>query len=230
VMLPTAVLVSALMLQVTRPPDAPVPPATPRTPPTAPRKTGDQPPDRPLVLGVGDPAPPLSVEEWLKGESVAGLEPGKVYVVEFWATWCGPCIRSMPHLTEIQKRHPELVLIGVAGMERGAPPKPDPAKPDEVPADPRREKVENFLKERGDQIGYRIAWDGDGSMVQGWVAPMRQRTIPFAVVVGRDGRIAWKGHPDAMDAAVAAAMGQTHAETAEPPQDRGGGTPPAGPG
>ena len=219
-------LLSAILVQET----PAQPPAAPRPPSDAPDTPAAQPPGRPVVLGVGDPAPPLSVEAWLKGDAVAGLEPGKVYVVEFWATWCGPCIRSMPHLTEIQKRHPELVLIGVAGMERGTPPKADPSRPEEAPADPRLAKVENFLKERGDQIGYRIAWDADGSMVQGWVTPMRQRTIPFAVVVGRDGRIAWKGHPDVMDAAVAAALGQSAPQvgSSEPPAGKGDGAPPAG--
>jgi thiol-disulfide isomerase/thioredoxin len=49
-----------------------------------------------------DPAPPLKVSKWLKGEEVKRFEPGKVYVVEFWATWCGPCIAFMPHLAELQ--------------------------------------------------------------------------------------------------------------------------------
>ena len=37
-------------------------------------------------LKLGDPAPPLAITEWVKGEPVA-LEKGKIYLVEFWATW-----------------------------------------------------------------------------------------------------------------------------------------------
>ena len=38
-------------------------------------------------LKAGDKAPPLTVEKWVKAGPVAGFEKGKVYVVEFWATW-----------------------------------------------------------------------------------------------------------------------------------------------
>ncbi|MFM7297514.1 MAG: TlpA family protein disulfide reductase, partial [Planctomycetota bacterium] len=50
-------------------------------------------------LGVGDPAPRLRVGSWLKGEPIAGFEAGRVYVVEFWSTWCLPCEKSIPLLS-----------------------------------------------------------------------------------------------------------------------------------
>ena len=65
-------------------------------------------------LAVGDRAPALTVEKWVKGEPVTGFEKGKTYVVEFWATWCGPCIASMPHLSALQKEYKDKVtIIGV---------------------------------------------------------------------------------------------------------------------
>lgn len=51
-----------------------------------------------VTLKAGDPAPPLKIEKWLKSGPIERFEKGKVYVLEFWATWCPPCIASMPHL------------------------------------------------------------------------------------------------------------------------------------
>src|SRR6266568_1760611 len=62
--------------------------------------------ERPAVsLKPGDLAPALTVTKWLQGRPVPKFEPGGVYVVEFWATWCGPCIAFMPHLAELQARY-----------------------------------------------------------------------------------------------------------------------------
>src|SRR4051794_40633900 len=56
-------------------------------------------------LAIGDPAPPLKPSKWLRGDEVKEFESGKIYVVEFWATWCGPCIVMMPHMSEMQARY-----------------------------------------------------------------------------------------------------------------------------
>ena len=73
------------------------------------------PPNMPgLPTKLGDPAYPLVGLTFVKGEPVE-FTPGKVYVVEFWATWCPPCKDSIPHLTELSKKYEDqgVVIIGI---------------------------------------------------------------------------------------------------------------------
>src|SRR5687768_13509035 len=67
---------------------------------------------------VGSPAPALKVVKWVKGKPIKNFEKGKVYVVEFWATWCGPCKDSIPHITEMAKKYKgKAEFIGVSVWE-----------------------------------------------------------------------------------------------------------------
>jgi thiol-disulfide isomerase/thioredoxin len=94
-------------------------------------------------LSVGDDAPAITVSKFVKGERIDRLEPGRTYVVEFWATWCGPCRATIPHLTELQKKFKDrgVRFIGVSIWEQD------------------QEKVEPFVKEMGDKMDYSVALD-----------------------------------------------------------------------
>ena len=132
---------------------------------------------------VGDDAPPLSVDEWLKGEPVKSFEEGKVYLVEFWGTWCTPCIENIPHLSKIQNDYSlkGLVVIGVATHEFDG-----------------REKLDNFMKRRGSEMEYRVAYDSDFSMEKDWdtgVTGSLNFRLPICFVVGKKGIVEFVGHP-----------------------------------
>jgi thiol-disulfide isomerase/thioredoxin len=140
-------------------------------------------------LTMGSKAPKLEVARFVKGEPVTRLEKGKTYVVEFWATWCGPCIRTIPHLTKLQKQYKDITFIGVSIWER------DP------------DAVEEFVEKMGDKMDYRVAVDsvpegekGDGGfMAKNWMEPAEQQGIPTAFIINGDGLIAWIGHPGEID-------------------------------
>ena len=68
-------------------------------------------------LIIGSDAPKLEVQKFVKGKAVKRFEPGKIYVIELWGTWCGPCRDVIPHVTELQKQYPEVSFIGVALFE-----------------------------------------------------------------------------------------------------------------
>ena len=67
-------------------------------------------------LQIGADAPPVDIEHVLKGEAVEEFENGNIYVLEFWATWCGPCRTSMPHISELQEHYKDydVAFIGIS--------------------------------------------------------------------------------------------------------------------
>ncbi len=148
-------------------------------------------------LKLGDEAPAIKVGEWVKGgqsEALSGdFEKGHVYVVEFWATWCPPCITSIPHLSKLQKEY-EDQKVHIIGATR-----PDPSNTQEA--------VGSFVREQGDKMAYNVAWDADGSIYDSYMVGAQQGGIPTAFVVDREGELAWLGHPMAMDRPLALIAG-----------------------
>ncbi len=150
------------------------------------------------TLNIGDDAPTLEGTKWFNGDALdlAGAKGKNVVVVEFWATWCGPCIASMPHLTELQKEYADkgVIIIGVT--------RPDPNNA--------LEKVEEFVGKNTDKMGYRVAFDGNETTFKGYMTAAGQNGIPTSFIVDRDGRIAWIGHPMNMDQPLAEIVAGTH--------------------
>ncbi|MDX1934671.1 MAG: redoxin family protein [Capsulimonadales bacterium] len=144
-------------------------------------------------LNVGDTAPKIEVKEWIKGEPVTAFESGKIYVVEFWATWCGPCRTSIPHLTQLQKKYPNVRFIGVSVWEND------------------QSRVKPFVAEMGEKMNYTVASDivpeggngNAGAMAKNWMTAAAQNGIPTAFVVNGEGKVAWIGHPMTMDKPLA---------------------------
>jgi len=140
------------------------------------------------TLKVGDPAPKLQNGQWMQGDPVKEFQPGKAYIVEFWATWCGPCRVSIPHLNGVYTKFKDkgLVVIGQDCWE-------DDDK-----------LVAPFVKKMGGDMTYRVALDdktGDktGKMAETWMKAAGRNGIPCAFLIDTKGVIAWIGHPMELD-------------------------------
>ncbi|MEZ6132504.1 MAG: redoxin domain-containing protein [Planctomycetaceae bacterium] len=159
---------------------------SPEAPQTTPPEESTS-PANPSSLAIGDTAPPIQALQFVKGEAVDELKDGQVYVVEFWATWCGPCIRTMPHLAGLQMEYGDKVkFIGIT-----------------------REKepvVQGFLEREQSEgrtwnevITYAMALDTNDEMNRSYMQAAGQSGIPCAFIVGRDKKVEWIGHPATMD-------------------------------
>ncbi|WP_286763808.1 MULTISPECIES: TlpA family protein disulfide reductase [Rhodopirellula] len=148
------------------------------------------------TLTVGSKAPSLDIEHYIhedlgKFGPVTDFEDGKIYVVEFWATWCGPCIQSMPHLVELQERHRgngvQIVSISDEDLEtvEGILERDYPGK----------EGV-TFAELTS---AYTLTVDPDGSSTDDYMRAANQNGIPAAFLVGKTGLIEWIGHPMSLD-------------------------------
>lgn len=122
------------------------------------------------ALAAGSTFPDFS-EQDLNGKpiSVAGFK-GKTVLIDFWATWCGPCRAELPNVIATYKKYHDrgFEIIGVS-------------------LDSDRDKLVSFLKEQ-DGMTWPQFFDG-----QGWSNKLAVKygveAIPFTVLVGGDGKI-----------------------------------------
>jgi hypothetical protein len=123
---------------------------------------------------VGDPAPPLNVDEWIKGQPVQ-VKPGtNIFVVEIWETR-GSNSASILLLNDLQRRFKTngVVVVGISD---------EPA-----------EKIKEFVQQDGANIEYAIAADNKRHTSISYMQPVGQRGIPYVFVVGTNGDLLWHG-------------------------------------
>jgi thiol-disulfide isomerase/thioredoxin len=78
-------------------------------------------PDLVRPMTSGDRAPGFALPAIGPHGQLAGkvtLQPGKVTIVDFWASWCGPCLKSLPHLDAFTRAHPEVAVYAISIDER----------------------------------------------------------------------------------------------------------------
>lgn len=129
-------------------------------------------------VNVGD-KPQLAFRDFSSGKPVS-LEQmrGKIVVVDFWATWCGPCVAQAPHMVQIARDYgPKgLVMVGVSLDTNG-----------------------QKLEQMSQQLGFNWPQSFDGGGNKAISAAWGVRSIPATFILGPDGTVLWKGHPARMD-------------------------------
>ena len=115
---------------------------------------------------LNEKAPELVVEKWISKQPDT---KGKFVLIDFWATWCGPCRAYIPSLNDIQKKYADkMVIIGVS--------------------DEAAEKVEAFSNPK---INYFEAIDTQGTVKD----QLQVKGIPHAILIDPKGIVRWEGFP-----------------------------------
>jgi len=70
---------------------------------------------------IGKPMPKLDLSGWVNGQLGSEEMKGKIIIIDFWATWCRPCIAAIPHNIEMAKKYADkgVLILGVCGGGRG---------------------------------------------------------------------------------------------------------------
>ena len=120
---------------------------------------------------VGKKAPGITIRQWITNNppAIKNLS-GSVFILEFWATWCPPCVEGVPAMVALNNKykHKGLKLIALS-------------------QDKSAEKVRKFVKEK--RINYHVAIDkgtADWFGVKGY---------PTVTVVNHKGIVLWQGYP-----------------------------------
>lgn len=133
-------------------------------------------------LMPGKKAPEIKSALWVKGKPFKSFSESEFTVVEFWATWCGPCIDAIPHVTELAKKHKGKVAFYGMNVWEG--------EGDVTP------QVKEFVSKMGAKMDYNVGMDTkEGHMAEKWMTAANQNGIPASFVINKEGTVLWIGHP-----------------------------------
>jgi peroxiredoxin len=119
-----------------------------------------------LKLWTGGPPPPLALKDLDGRQHRLADYRGKVVLINFWATWCGPCRAEMPSIQELKDKLAGRPFVVLA-----------------VNLDEPESRIRKFLTQM--KLDFPILLDPDRNVAKGWNA----RILPATFIVGPDGRV-----------------------------------------
>ena len=141
-------------------------------------------------FNIGDAAPAARPEIQIQGAPIEKFEPGRLYVFECWATWCGPCVATIPHLNALHKKLGSKGIF-ITGVNVWDGEKSETAE----------KNVRDFVQQQGKKMSYPVAIGGK-EFIKAWLDNSGTESIPVAFVVNGNGVLVWTGHPAELNEAL----------------------------
>jgi len=116
----------------------------------------------------------LNNVKWIQGGPV-NITPGSIYVVELWATWCPPCRKAIPHLSELAKKYKGKVEFTGITNETDT------------------ESIRHFVQQMGSNMSYNVGIDS--GVYTDLLKRYGVKGIPHVFLIDHKGNVAWHGHP-----------------------------------
>ncbi|WP_214226984.1 TlpA disulfide reductase family protein [Pedobacter sp. B4-66] len=147
-----------------------------------------------IGLNIGDPTPPLKVKDWIKGTPIQSFEKDKIYVVEFWASWCAPCMASMSRLSELARKYQDkITVLSIDIYEKENTPITE---------------IKKLVNSMGNRMDFTVGIEENRFMAKNWVDTSETRAIPSTFIIN-NGKIDWIGHPKDLDSVLIKILNKT---------------------